>query len=82
MIARYIFAHNRYTMRDAKITKPYMKSGGLFRGGQMPTLCVAVSRDDQFGIVVGDSWVFALEDGQLREVRIGSQVVLGPCSVR
>jgi hypothetical protein len=36
LMAAYILSHNRYVIRDARITPPYEKSRGLFSGGTNP----------------------------------------------
>ena len=33
LMAQYIQAHNRYVIRDAMISRPYERWGGLLRGG-------------------------------------------------
>jgi hypothetical protein len=72
-IAQYIRAHNRYVVRDAKISQPYERYGGLFRGGTFTAVCVAVFRDNPFGIVVRDNWVLAFEQGQIKQVAMGME---------
>lgn len=69
-----IRAHYRYRnlMRDAKITPPYERYGGLFRGGTMPAVCVALYRDNPLGILVMDTLVFAYEDGKMRNILLGT----------
>jgi hypothetical protein len=50
LMAQYMRTHNRYVVRDAKISKPYEKYGGLFRGGTYAAVCVAIFRDNPFGM--------------------------------
>ncbi|MGA8494533.1 MAG: hypothetical protein WB764_03570 [Xanthobacteraceae bacterium] len=71
LMAAYILSHNRYVIRDARMTPPYEKSRGLFRAGTMPAVCIAIYRDNPLGIVVRDNRVLTWEDGQLREVALG-----------
>jgi hypothetical protein len=71
LMAAYILSHNRYAIRDARMTPPYEKSRGLFHGGTMPAVCIAIYRDNPFGILVRDNRVLAWENGQLREVELG-----------
>jgi hypothetical protein len=75
LVAEEIRAHYRYRnlMRDAKITTPYERYGGLFRGGTMPAVCVALYRDNPFGILVRDTLVFAYEDGKMRNILLGTE---------
>jgi hypothetical protein len=71
LMAAYILSHNRYVIRDAKVTPPYQKSRGLFRGGTMPAVCIAIYRDNPLGILVRDNRVLTWENGQLREAELG-----------
>jgi hypothetical protein len=71
-MAAYILSHNRYVIRDARITPPYEKYGGLFRGGTMPAVCIAIYRDNPLGILVRDNRVLTWENGQLQEVELGT----------
>jgi hypothetical protein len=71
LIAAYILSHNRYVIRDARITPPYEKSRGLLRDGTMPAVCIAIYRDNPLGVVVRDNRILTWEDGQLREVEHG-----------
>ena len=71
LMAQYIRAHNRYVIRDAMISKPYEKFGGLFRGGTYAAVCVAIFRDNPFGIVVRDNWVLTVENGHVHELALG-----------
>ena len=75
LVAEEIRAHYRYRnlMRDAKITPPYERYGGLLRGGTMPAVCVALYRDNPFGILVRDNLVFAYEDGKMRNIALGME---------
>jgi len=75
LVAEEIRAHYRYRnlMRDAKITPPYVRYGGLFRGGTMPAVCVALYRNNPFGILVRDNLVFAYEDGKMRSILLGTE---------
>jgi hypothetical protein len=74
-IARYLKAHNRYPVQKAAISKPWKKWGGLFRGGTMPAVCVAIYRENPFGMQVRDNWVFTAENGQVHEIALGTD----PC---
>jgi hypothetical protein len=76
LTAAHILSHNSYVIRDAKITPPYEKSRGLFRGGTMPAVYIAIYRDNPLGIVVRDNRTLTLEDGQVREVELG----MGSCT--
>jgi hypothetical protein len=71
LIATYVSADDRYVVRDAKITKPYERWGGLLKGGTVTVVCVAVFRDNPLGIVVRDNWVFDFENGQIRPTTLG-----------
>ena len=71
LIAAYVSADNRYTVRDAKITKPYERWGGLLKGGTVTVICVAVFRDNPLGIVVRDNWVFRFEGGEIKPTALG-----------
>ena len=75
LVAEQIRANYRYrnVMRDAKITPPYQRYGGLFRGGTMPAVCVALYRDNPFGILVRDNFVFAYEDGKMQNIALGTE---------
>jgi len=75
LVAEQIRAYYRYrhVMRDAKITPPYMRYGGLFRGGTMLAVCVALYRDNPFGILVRDNLVFAYRDGKMRSILLGTE---------
>jgi hypothetical protein len=72
-IANYVSARNRYVVRDAKITAPYERWGGLLHGGTITCLCVAVFRDNPFGIVVRDNWVFDFDGDRVRPVALGME---------
>jgi hypothetical protein len=72
-IAQYIRARNRYVVRDAKISQPYERYGGLLRGGAFTAVCVAVFRDNPFGIVVRDNWVLTFEEGQIKQLAMGME---------
>jgi hypothetical protein len=74
-IARYLMANNRYPVQKAAISKPWKKWGGLLRGGTMPAVCVAVYRENPFGMQVRDNWVFTAENGQVHETTLGTD----PC---
>lgn len=74
-IADYLRTRNRYVVRDAKITAPYERWGGLFKGGTFTALCVAVFRDNVFGIVVRDNYVFDFDGDRVRPVAMGME----PC---
>ena len=71
LMAQYMRGHNRYAVRDAKISKPYEKYGGLFRGGSSAAVCVAIFRDNPLGIIVRDNWVLTFENGQVKELAYG-----------
>jgi hypothetical protein len=71
LMAKYIRAHNRYVVRDAMISKPYEKYGGLLRGGTYAAVCVVIFRDNPFGIVVRDNWVLTFEDGHVHQLALG-----------
>jgi hypothetical protein len=71
LIAAYVSADDRYVVRDAKISKPFERWGGLLRGGTMTVICVAVFRDNPFGIVVRDNWAFRFEDGNIKPTELG-----------
>jgi hypothetical protein len=46
LVAQYVRTHNRYLIRDAKITKPYEGFGGLWRVGRsVPAVCVWLSSE-------------------------------------
>jgi hypothetical protein len=53
------------------ISEPYEKYGGLLRGGTYATVCVAIFRDNPFGIVVRDNWVLTVENGHVHELALG-----------
>jgi hypothetical protein len=76
IMAEYIRTHNRYVIRDARITPPYERYGGLFRGGTMPAVCIAIYRDNPLGILVRDNRVLTFEDGQIKEIALGTE----PCT--
>jgi hypothetical protein len=71
LMAQYMRTHNRYVVRDAKISTPYEKYGGLFRGGTYAAVCVAIFRDNPFGVVVRDNRVLTFENGQVKELALG-----------
>src|SRR4051812_38406670 len=71
LMARHILADNRYVIRDAKITKPYEKWGGLLHGGSFSAVCVAIFRDNPFGIVVRDNWVLTIKNGRIEYRALG-----------
>lgn len=73
LIAAYISARDNHVVRDAKITKPYERWGGLLRGGTFTAVCVAVFRDNPFGIVVRDNWVVSFEGGEIKPIAIGME---------
>ncbi|MGY3030940.1 hypothetical protein ACVIIV_000110 [Bradyrhizobium sp. USDA 4354] len=72
-IADYIRDRNRHVVRDAKITAPYERWGGLFKGGTFTALCVAIFRDNPFGIVVRDNYVFDFDGDRVRPVAMGME---------
>jgi hypothetical protein len=71
LMANYLRTHNPYPIKDAMITPPYEKFGGLFRGGTFPAVCVAIFRNNPFGIVVRDNWVLTIENGQVKKSSLG-----------
>lgn len=75
LVAEQIRAFYRYrhVLRDAKITPPYQRYGGLLRGGTMPAVCVALYRANAFGIVVRDNLVFAYRDGEMLSILLGTE---------
>jgi hypothetical protein len=76
LIAEYIRGHNNYVIRDAKITPPYERFGGLLHGGTIPAVCVAIYRNNPFGILVRDNRVFTFDSGKVHEIMLGVE----PCS--
>ena len=76
LMADYIRAHNEYLIRDARITPPYQRYGGLFRGGSIPAVCIAIYRDNPLGMPVRDNRVLTVESGQIHEIRLGTE----PCT--
>ncbi|MDB5578473.1 MAG: hypothetical protein JWR80_3649 [Bradyrhizobium sp.] len=60
-------------VRDAKISQRYERYGGLFRGGTFTAICVAIFRDNPFGIVVRDNRVVRFEQGQVNQVAMGME---------
>lgn len=76
LMAQYIRLHNRYPIRDARITPPYERYGGLFRGGTIPAVCIAIYRDNPLGITVRDNWVLTFEDGRVHDINLGTE----PCT--
>jgi hypothetical protein len=73
LIAAYISARDNHVVRDAKITKPYERWGGLLKGGTFTAVCVAVFRDNPFGIVVRDNWVVSYEGGEIKPIAMGME---------
>jgi hypothetical protein len=71
LIAAYIGARDDHVVRDAKITTPYERWGGLLQGGTVRVVCVTVFRDNPFGIVVRDNWVFSFEGGAIKPTTLG-----------
>jgi hypothetical protein len=76
LVAEYVRSHPTYPIRDAKITPPYQRWGGLLRGGTMNCVCVAIYRDNPLGILVRDNRVFTFENGKVQEILLGTE----PCS--
>jgi hypothetical protein len=70
LIAAYLSADDRYLVHDHK---PYARWGGLFRGGTFTAVCVAVVRDNPFGIIVRDNWAFKYDNGQIKPVEKGTE---------
>ena len=77
LVAQYILAHNRYVIRGAMISAAYNKSGGFFQGGTIPAVCVAIYRDNPFGIVVRDNWVLTVQNGRVQDLAIGFDACSG-----
>ncbi len=73
LMAQYLRAHNPYPIKDVMITPPYEKFGGLFQGGTFPAVCIAIFRDNPFGIVVRDNWVLTIENGQVKKSSLGME---------
>jgi hypothetical protein len=73
VIAAYIASRDHHVVRDAKITKPYERWGGLFKGGTFTAVCVAVFRDNPFGIVVRDNWVVSYQGGEIKPIAMGME---------
>jgi hypothetical protein len=73
LMAEYIRKRSRYVVRDAMISTPYERWGGLFRGGTFVAVCFVISRDNLFGIVVEDYWVLTVEDGKVKPVGMGME---------
>jgi hypothetical protein len=74
LFAQYIRARNPYVVRDAKITKPYTKWGGIFSGGTFAVVCVAVFRDNPFGILVPEHWIMTVDQGRVKQLAMGMDV--------
>ena len=77
LVAQYVLAHNRYVIRDAMISVPYNKYGGILRDGTIPAVCVAIYRDNPLGMVVRDNWVLTVENGRVQELAIGLDTCSG-----
>jgi hypothetical protein len=71
LMAQYICLHTRYVIRDAKITPPYKRYGGILHGGTIPAVCIAIYRDNPFGVLVRDNHVLSVENGQVQEIAMG-----------
>src|SRR5262245_6268836 len=72
LIAQDILARNHHLIRNAMITAPYKKVGGT-----IPAVCVAIFRDNPFGIVVRDNWVLTVENGRVLNLAIGFDTCSG-----
>ncbi|MGJ5178422.1 hypothetical protein ACQR16_19935 [Bradyrhizobium oligotrophicum] len=72
-IAEYVRVRNRYVLRDAQISAPYERWGGLFAGGTFIAICVKLHRDNPLGIVVQDNHVVTFDGGKLHEVGMGTE---------
>ncbi|CCD96599.1 exported hypothetical protein [Bradyrhizobium sp. ORS 375] len=72
-IADYVRARNTYVLRDAQISAPYERWGGLFAGGTFIAVCVKLHRDNMLGMVVQDNHVLTFDGGKLHEVRLGTE---------
>jgi len=77
LIAQYILARTHHVIHKAMITPPYNKYGSIFRGGTIPAVCVAIFRDNPFGIVVRDNWVLTVENGRVLNLAIGFDTCSG-----
>jgi hypothetical protein len=75
-MADYIRTHDSYVIRSARITPPYQRYGGVFQGGSFPAVCIAIYRDNPFGILVRDNIVLTVKNGQVQEVGLGTE----PCT--
>jgi hypothetical protein len=73
LMAQYIRANNRYVVRDAKISQPYERYGGLFHGSTFAAVCAAIFRDNPLGMVVRDNWVLTFDEGQIKQVAMGME---------
>ncbi|MGJ4930385.1 hypothetical protein ACQR1I_06690 [Bradyrhizobium sp. HKCCYLS2038] len=72
-IADYVRVRNGYVLRDAQISTPYERWGGLFAGGTFIAICVVLHRDNMLGMVVQDNHVLTFEGGKLHEVGKGTE---------
>ena len=72
-IADYVRVRNGYVLRDAQISTPYERWGGLFAGGTFIAICVVLHRDNPLGMVVQDNHVLTFEGGKLHEVGKGTE---------
>ena len=68
LFAQWLRARNVWPIRDAKISKPYAKYGGILRGGTYPVVCVAVSRDHPMGHVVHSKWIMTFDEGKVKQL--------------
>ena len=75
LFAQYIRAENIWPIREAKISKPYAKYGGILRGGTYPAVCIRVARDHPLGHVVRSDWIFTFDEGKIKQLLKG----LDPC---
>jgi len=82
MCAQYISDKNfTLVQQTAAANLPAWKPSGLlwwhFRRGAIPAVCVAIFRDNPFGIVVRDNWVLTIENGQVQDLAIAFDTCAG-----
>jgi hypothetical protein len=65
-IAQYVYERFPHEILDAKITAPYETSRGLFRGGTVTAVCVMITRESIFRMLVKQYWVFREYKGEFR----------------
>jgi hypothetical protein len=66
VLAQQIRTHSRYAIRDAMISKPYEKRGAQFPAGKFTAVCIAIFRNNLFGIVVRDNLELIVGNGQAK----------------